>query len=100
MSCYSCKYYTGEGLLPCGVDPITATSSPEEGCRDWQPTGDNYKPVPLKVKRPFSTYLFWFVILIAYPAAIAAYAVVNINNKLNDRYELSPPGSVQHIRED
>ena len=37
MSCYDCKYYTGERALLCAVDPITATSSPEEGCRDWQP---------------------------------------------------------------
>ena len=38
MSCYNCRFYTGEDYLACGVDPITASSSPEEGCRDWQPT--------------------------------------------------------------
>ena len=36
MSCYDCNYYTGEPLLPCGVDPITASSSPEEGCSNWE----------------------------------------------------------------
>ena len=38
MSCYNCRFYTGEDYLACGVDPITASSSPKEGCRDWQPT--------------------------------------------------------------
>ena len=37
MSCFNCRFYTGENFLACGVDPITASSSPEEGCRDWQP---------------------------------------------------------------
>ena len=37
MSCFKCRFYTGENFLACGVDPITASSSPEEGCRDWQP---------------------------------------------------------------
>ena len=36
MSCFDCRFYTGEDYLACGVDPITASSSPEEGCRDWQ----------------------------------------------------------------
>ena len=37
MSCFDCRFYTGEDYLACGVDPITAATSPEEGCRDWQP---------------------------------------------------------------
>ena len=36
MPCYDCKYYTGEDFLACGVDPITAATSPEEGCREWE----------------------------------------------------------------
>ena len=38
MSCFDCRFYTGEDYLACGVDPITAANSPELGCRDWQPT--------------------------------------------------------------
>jgi len=50
MSCFDCRYYTGLEILPCGVNPVTAASSPEEGCSDWQPSlGDNYKPVDLEV---------------------------------------------------
>ena len=49
MSCFDCRYYTGEDYLACGVDPVTAASSPEEGCRDWQPVDDNYRPVDLEV---------------------------------------------------
>lgn len=37
MSCFDCRFYTGEDFLACGVDPITAANSPELGCRDWQP---------------------------------------------------------------
>lgn len=37
MSCFDCRFYTGEDYLACGVDPITAANSPELGCRDWQP---------------------------------------------------------------
>ena len=36
MSCFDCKYFTGEDYLACGVDPITAANSPELGCRDWE----------------------------------------------------------------
>ena len=38
MSCFDCRFYTGEDYLACGVDPITAANSPELGCRDWEPT--------------------------------------------------------------
>ena len=45
MSCYNCRFYSGEGLLPCAVDPSTASNSPMEGCKDWEPN-PNPNPTP------------------------------------------------------
>ena len=47
MSCFECRFYSGEGLLPCAVNPFTATDSPELGCREWEP-----KPKPQPQPQP------------------------------------------------
>ena len=49
MSCFNCVFYSGEGLLPCAVNPSTATDSPEEGCKDWEPTPN---PTPIQPPLP------------------------------------------------
>ena len=102
MRCFKCKYYSGELFLSCAIDPITAATSPREGCRNWEPKGeDDYQPVVLRVTRPIipSKMVLVFIVL---TAIASLYAIVrnNINTNDHDPYELSPPGSVQHIRED
>lgn len=37
MSCFDCRFYTGEDFLSCAVNSDVAANSPELGCWDWQP---------------------------------------------------------------
>ena len=52
MSCFDCRFYTGEDYLACGVDPITAANSPELGCRDWQANPNPWGFLDLLVNPP------------------------------------------------
>ena len=194
MSCYECRFYTGEDLAACGWNPQIAASSPEEGCWEfqpdpnpwgfwegkllnpshelgeligsvpvdgwkymvsrvpywttkncvncaysgliknpegtfkevcavnprhvantllatapfggyqcphWEPQNSGYKPVQLVVRGRHNYSLI--AALAASALAIVAIATIGLTQTFradNDPYELSPPGSVQHIRED
>ena len=87
-SCYGCKFYSGEKFLACAVDPVTAATSPEEGCKDWEP----------------AQFTFWDVALvIALLAGLITGSTgtgIAFNDYNPDPYELSAPASVRHFRED
>ena len=76
MSCKKCAFFTGEDFLPCAVDPVTATSSPEEGCRDWQQKEEvKYTETEEFYHKP----VFWLVVAITYLLVLvgAAYEYNN-----------------------
>ena len=52
MSCFDCRFYTGEDYLPCTVDRITAAKSPDLGCLQWLPrkTQSCYDCVKFNIK--------------------------------------------------
>jgi len=104
MSCFNCRYYTGLQILPCGVDPITAASSPEEGCREWQPydDGDDYTPTNLEVRgRPWEwadTPLFNIISYCAFVVIAITVAYTTVIAITWGAELISPP--VIHYRED
>ena len=63
MNCKNCAFFTGEDFLPCAVDPVTATNSPEEGCRDWQQKREEKY---VEVERFYHKPAFWLVVAITY----------------------------------
>ena len=100
--CHDCKYYTWEAILPCAVDPMTATNSPREGCRDWEAA-----PQPPQPPQPRRLYVHWLNIVLVFFAFCGGSCLIFFHHQVQlsplgseDTYELSPPSSVIHIRED
>jgi len=79
MSCFNCKFYTGSYYVACAVDPITAASSPREGCRDWEeaapaePVAEPAEPFAYKLMLILLSFL---VLGIAVAVAVNPAAVV------------------------
>ena len=89
MRCYNCKYYSRDLFLSCAIDPITASSSPKEGCRDWEPNPTPITPTQSpSPNHPTSGEIITVLVALIVPPLLFFYLIYRAYNPVQVHHPL------------